>query len=83
MTIQILGGGCPNCQALERNAKEAAQRLGLDVSIQKVTDSDEILEMGVLRTPGYAIDGKLQGSGKVSSVDEIEKALESFAEVEK
>jgi small redox-active disulfide protein 2 len=82
MTIQILGGGCPNCQALEQNARQAAQRLGLDVTIEKVTDSDEILEMGALRTPGYAIDGTLQSSGKVSTVDEIEAALGSFAKVE-
>lgn len=77
MRIQILGGGCPNCRALEENAKAAAANLGRTVEIDHVTDSDEILEMGVLRTPGYAIDGVLQASGSVSSVEEIEKAIQA------
>jgi small redox-active disulfide protein 2 len=77
MTIQILGGGCANCRQLEQNAKEAARRLGIEPDIEHVTDSDEILEMGVLRTPGYAVDGKLKDSGRVSTVDEIEAALQT------
>jgi len=75
MTIQILGGGCPNCEALEANAKEAAARQGVEVTIEKIKDSDAILEMGVLRTPGYAIDGELQNSGRVFTVEEIEKSI--------
>jgi small redox-active disulfide protein 2 len=77
MTIQILGGGCANCRQLEENALEAASRLGMDVQIEHVTDSDDIMEMGVLRTPGYAIDGTLQDSGRVCSVEEIEASLRS------
>lgn len=75
MTIQILGGGCPNCQALEENAKEAARRLGIEAKIEKVTDSDQILEMGVLTTPGYAVNGELQDSGRVFTVEEIQEKL--------
>ena len=78
MTIQILGGGCPNCHALEQNALEAARRLGIDVDIEKVTDTDEIVEMGVLRTPGYAIDGVVQKFGKVFPVDDIEESIRAF-----
>lgn len=80
MTIQILGGGCPNCHALEQNALEAARRLGIEVEIQKVTDTDEIIEMGVLRTPAYAIDGAVQKSGKVFSVEVIEESIKAFTE---
>ncbi len=76
MTIQILGGGCPNCGALAQRAVEAGRRLNIDVEIEKVTDSDAIMEMGVLRTPGYAIDGELKGSGKVFSIEEIQAELE-------
>lgn len=75
MTIQILGGGCANCRALEENARTAAKNLGIEAEIEKVTDSDEILEMGVLRTPGYAINRELQDSGRVAEVEEIEAAL--------
>ncbi len=80
MTIQILGGGCPNCHALEQNALDAARRLGIEVEIQKVTDTDEIIEMGVLRTPGYAIDGVVQKFGKVFPVEVIEESIKTFVE---
>jgi len=33
------------------------------------------MEMGVLRTPGYAVDGALVDSGRVASVEDIEAAL--------
>lgn len=77
MTIQILGGGCPNCKKLEENALQAATRLGIEATIEKVTDSDQILEMGALRTPGYAINGELQKFGKVFSPEEIAEVLEA------
>ncbi|MFO8064396.1 MAG: thioredoxin family protein [Spirochaetota bacterium] len=77
MTIQILGPGCPNCENLEKNAREAAQRLGIDAAFEKVTDSDRIVEMGVMRTPGFAIDGEVQKSGKVFSTEEIEESLKA------
>lgn len=78
MTIQILGGGCPNCKKLEENARTAASQLGIEATIEKVTDSDQILEMGVLRTPGYAFDGNVQKFGKVYSPEEIADSLKAY-----
>lgn len=75
MTIQILGGGCPNCKALEKNARKAAERVGVDYTIEKITDMDTIMEMGVLRTPAYAFNGVVEDSGRVFSTDEIEAVL--------
>ena len=77
MTIQILGSGCPNCRNLEKNAREAAQQLGIEASFEKITDADRIVEMGVLRTPGLAIDGTVQASGKVLSAQEITEVLKT------
>ncbi len=79
MTIQILGPGCPNCRNLEKNAREAVARLGIDAGIEKVTDMDRIVEMGVMRTPGYAIDGTVQNSGRVSTADEIEASIKAHS----
>jgi len=77
MKIQILGSGCPNCRKLEENARAAAKTLGIEAEFEKVTDSDAILEMGVMRTPGLAIDGEVQRQGKVLSTEEITAILES------
>ncbi|TVR70866.1 MAG: thioredoxin family protein [Spirochaetaceae bacterium] len=75
MTIQILGSGCPNCRNLEANAREAVKTLGIAADFEKVTDMDRIVEMGVMRTPGLAVDGKVLKSGKVFSSEEISAAL--------
>ncbi|MBT3274846.1 MAG: thioredoxin family protein [Spirochaetales bacterium] len=71
MKIQILGTGCPKCQALEANAKTAVAKAGLDAQVVKVTDIDKIGEMGVMVTPALAVDGTVKKAGKVLSVDEI------------
>lgn len=78
MTIQILGPGCPNCQNLEKNAREAAAKLGIEADFEKITDMDQIVEMGVMRTPGFAFDGKLQKSGKVFTPEEIEETIKAY-----
>jgi len=78
MTIQILGSGCPNCRKLEENARLAVERLGIDAVFEKVTDSDRIMEMGVLRTPGFAIDGEVQRSGAVLTPEEIGEIITAY-----
>lgn len=78
MTIQILGSGCPNCQKLEENARTAVETLGIDAAFEKISDSDRIMEMGVLRTPGFAIDGEVQRSGAVLTTDEIVEIITAY-----
>jgi small redox-active disulfide protein 2 len=75
MKIQILGMGCPKCKALELNAREAAAALGLDAEIEKVSDADEIMEMGVMMTPALAVDGIVKSVGKVLTKDQIAQYL--------
>ena len=48
MVIQILGTGCPKCQAIEANAKTTVEKAGLDAQVVKVTDIEKIGEMGVI-----------------------------------
>ena len=76
MTIKILGSGCPKCQTVEQNAKKAVEELSLkDVHVELIYDINKIIEMGVMMTPGLAIDGQVVLSGKVPSVDELKKIL--------
>ncbi|MFP4562121.1 MAG: thioredoxin family protein [Spirochaetia bacterium] len=71
MKIQILGSGCPKCNALERNAREALVQAGIQADIEKVTDLDAIMEMGVMVTPALAVDGEVKKAGKVMTAEEI------------
>lgn len=75
MKLQILGTGCANCKALQRHAETAARELGLDVQVEKVEDMREIMRMGLMTTPGLAVDGKVVSAGKVISVEEIKALL--------
>jgi small redox-active disulfide protein 2 len=73
--IQILGTGCAKCKKLAENAKLAAESLGLEYEMEKVTDLNEIMSFGVMTTPGLVIDGKVVAAGKLPSPAEIEKLL--------
>ncbi|WP_029918027.1 thioredoxin family protein [Pelobacter seleniigenes] len=73
--IQILGTGCAKCQKLADNAKQAAENLGLDYDMEKVTDLNQIMGFGVMTTPGLVVDGKVVITGKVPSPADIEKLL--------
>ncbi len=75
MKIQILGTGCPKCRTLEANSREAVAKMGVDAVIEKVTDLDEIMNMGVMMTPALVIDGEVRSVGKVLSVDQIAAQL--------
>ncbi len=75
MKIQILGTGCPKCRQLAENAAVAAEELGLDCELEKVTDINEIMKFGIMMTPGLAVDGQVKSTGKLLSVDEIKKLL--------
>jgi len=71
MNIQILGTGCPKCKALEANAREAVTVSGMTATIEKITDIDKIMDMGVMMTPALAIDGDVKSVGKLLTKDQI------------
>lgn len=76
MKIQILGTGCPKCKQLTANAEQAVADLGLDATIEKVTEINDIMAFGVIMTPALAVDGEVKAAGKVLSVDEIKEFLQ-------
>jgi len=76
MKLQVLGTGCPKCQQLAKNAEEALRELGLEGQVEKITDINKITEMGVMVTPGFAIDGEVKAVGKVLSVEEIKELIQ-------
>lgn len=74
-TIQILGPGCAKCRQLTAVAEQAAQELGLDYQLEKVTDVLRYADFGVMFTPALVVDGVVKLSGKVPSLDEARKLL--------
>jgi small redox-active disulfide protein 2 len=77
MKVQILGTGCPKCQRLEESAVEAVKALGLEATVEKVTDIDQIMNMGVMFTPALAVDGVVKSAGKVLNKDQVAELLKA------
>ena len=67
MDIKILGTGCAKCQKLEQITREAVASLGLDATIDKVTDPGEIASWGVMTTPALVVDDRVVAAGRVPS----------------
>ena len=74
--LQILGTGCPNCKALAANTEIAAQALGIEYELVKVTEIAQIRNFGVMMTPALAVDGTVKTCGKVLTPDEIKKLIQ-------
>lgn len=74
--IQILGTGCPKCQKLTENTKAAADQLGIDYEVEKITDLGEITKFGVMMTPALAVDGQVKSAGKLLDVEAIKPLIQ-------
>ena len=73
--VQILGMGCAKCSMLAERAEQAAHALGLDYTLEKVTDLDAIVASGALSTPALVVDGQIKVAGRVPTVDAIKAML--------
>jgi small redox-active disulfide protein 2 len=75
MTIKILGTGCKKCLTLESKVKELAQHNNIEAVFEKVTDLNEIMNYGIMMTPGLVIDEKVKSYGIIPKDDQILKWL--------
>lgn len=75
-TIQILGTGCAKCNQLADASKAAADELGLDYEIEKITDMMRFADFGVMMTPALVVDGTVKVAGKVPAHEELKTMLQ-------
>ena len=68
-----------NPEQLAVATKEAADQLGIDYELEKVTDVAKFADYGVMMTPGLVVDGEVKSQGKVLSLEEIKATLASRA----
>lgn len=71
MEIKVCGPGCAKCEEAERLVKEAVAEVGVEASVEKVTDFNAIAGYGVFSTPAVVIDGQVKCVGKVPSKKDI------------
>lgn len=73
--VKILGPGCKRCVATAAMVEAEAARLGVSVSIEKVTDYAAIAGYGVVSTPGIVIDGKIVHAGGLPKAEDVSNWL--------
>jgi predicted thioredoxin/glutaredoxin len=76
MDIKVLGGCCgSSCDNTFSLIEEVAKAKGATISLQKLTDIQDVSRYGVMSTPGVVIDGKVVHVGSVPERAAIEKWL--------
>ncbi|MCL6259152.1 thioredoxin family protein [Aquiflexum sp. TKW24L] len=74
-TIKILGTGCPKCKQTEAIIKEVIAREGIEATVIKVEDIQDIMAYNILSTPAVVVDEVVKIKGKVPTSQEIIAAL--------
>lgn len=77
-SVKVLGSGCAKCNALEAATKAALEQLGMDTTIDHVTDFAKIAAYGVMSTPALVVDGKVVSYGKVLKKEEVVAILQKI-----
>ena len=75
MIIKVLGSGCANSAHLEKATRTALTDLGVDATIEKVTDYAAIAGYGVMRTPALVVDEQVVLSGRVPTAGQVRDLL--------
>jgi len=75
MKIKVLGPGCKNCAALEKVTVEAVHSLGMDATVEKVTDYRAIVATGVIATPALVLDDRVVCAGRVPTAREVAELI--------
>jgi len=73
--LTIYGSGCAKCNLLTEHAEAAAQALGINYEIDKVTEINAIIDAGVMHTPALAVDDDIVFEGAVPSTEKLKKYL--------
>ena len=73
--LKVLGPGCARCERLAELTKAAAEELGLEYELEKITDLDRFIDYGLMMTPGLVVNGELKVHGRVPSIEELEELL--------
>ena len=74
--IKVLGSGCKSCETTANLIRIAAERAGVEIELEKVTDMAEILSYGVMSTPGVVVDGRLVHAGGLPGPADVQRWVE-------
>jgi small redox-active disulfide protein 2 len=71
----VLGPGCARCDTLAQLTAQAADQLGIEYELEKLTDIKQFANYGLMMTPGLVVDGELKVHGKVPPLEQLKAIL--------
>lgn len=77
MNIKVFGPGCARCTETEKIVSIAVQNVGIHATVEKVTDMQEMVSLGIMSTPAIVVDNQVICSGRVPKLTEIENYLKT------
>ncbi len=72
MEIKVCGPGCASCEKTQKVVEAAIAAKGVDATVIKVKDFQEIAQLGVFSTPAVVVDGQVKCVGRVPKQNEVE-----------
>ena len=73
--IEVLGPGCSRCKETYRVVQHVVEADGLPFAVVKNESIERMVELGLLATPGVAVDGKVVVSGRIPKAEELRVIL--------
>lgn len=73
--VKILGSGCAKCNQLVDAVKAVIAAEGIEASVEKVEDIQQIMAYNVISTPALVVDERVLCKGRVPSYEEIKELL--------
>jgi small redox-active disulfide protein 2 len=75
MKIEVLGPGCTRCKETFRVVRHVVEQSGLDAEVVKDESIERMMALGLMATPGVAVDGMIVVSGRIPKADEVRQLL--------
>ena len=75
MKIEVLGPGCVRCKETYRVVQHVIEQSGVNAEVVKDESIERMMALGLMATPGVAIDGKVVVSGHIPKADEVRRLL--------
>lgn len=69
MEIKVLGTGCSRCKSLYTAVEKVVNEMGIDASLVKEENMENILKYNVMPLPALVIDEKVVAKGNISESD--------------
>jgi len=71
ITVKVLGSGCKKCHNLEIKVRDLVAANNIDAVVEKVTDIQEMVNYGIMMTPGLVINEQVKSFGTIPKDDQL------------